>query len=132
MSTAIETLTTQVDGQTVLIGSACTTCSTVTFPAAKSCPSCGGSAVEPTSLATRGKVWTWTVQRFSPKAPFRTPTTGFAPFAVAYVDLGNVRIEARLAGKSIDAWRIGDSVRLVVGPLPDDADGYETFWFEPA
>ena len=81
-------------------------------------------------LATEGTVWTWTVQRFAPKAPFRTPAK-FQPYAVGYVDLGTVRVETRLAGKAVDSWKIGDSVRLVVGPMNATESDWQAFWFEP-
>jgi uncharacterized OB-fold protein len=82
------------------------------------------------ALAATGTVWTWTVQRFAPKAPYRAAGS-FAPYAVAYVDLGSVRVESRLAGKDPESWRIGDRVRLVTGPLDPADPEYQTFWFEP-
>ena len=81
-------------------------------------------------LPSRGSVWTWTVQRFAPKPPFRQPAA-YEPFALAYIDLGTVRVESRLAGKAVDAWRIGDVVRLVVGPMYPDSSEWQAFWFEP-
>ena len=71
------------------------------------------------------------MQRFAPKAPFRAPKV-FTPFALAYVDLGTVRVEARLAGKAVESWKIGDAVRLAVGPLDVDDPSWLAFWFEPA
>jgi uncharacterized protein len=113
-----------------LIGSRCADCTTDTFPVQASCPCCGSEAVDPVVLPAAGTIWTWTVQRFAPKPPFRTPTS-FAPFAVAYVDLGTVRVEARLAGRSVADWKIGDAVRLVVGPLPGNDPHWQAYWFEP-
>jgi uncharacterized protein len=129
---ALDTLTTVLDdGSRALVGGRCDGCATVNFPRAGSCPRCGGRAVSAASLARSGSVWTVTVQRFEPKLPFRAPSK-FEPFAVAYVDLGDVRVESRLAGKAPDAWRIGDAVRLVTGPLDPADPSYETFWFEPS
>jgi uncharacterized OB-fold protein len=113
-----------------LIGSRCADCTTDTFPVQASCPRCGSEAVNPVVLPAAGTIWTWTVQRFAPKPPFRAPTS-FAPFAVAYVDLGTVRVEARLAGRSADDWKIGDPVRLAVGPLSDADPDWQAYWFEP-
>lgn len=38
----------------------------------------------------------------------------FQPFAVGYVDLGPLRVESPLTGHSVDEWRIGETVELVV------------------
>jgi uncharacterized protein len=113
-----------------LIGSRCADCATDTFPVQASCPRCGSESVEPLVLPAAGAIWTWTVQRFAPKPPFRMPAS-FTPFAVAYIDLGTVRVEARLAGRSVDDWKIGDQVRLVIGPLSDNDLDWQAFWFEP-
>jgi uncharacterized protein len=123
----LDGLLTVVDGRPHLVGSRCEACATETFPPQTSCPRCGGEAAHPVALADHGTVWTWTVQRFAPKPPFRAPNV-FEPFALAYVDLGTVRVEARLAGKPVDAWKIGDEVRLAFGSVA--ADGWEAFWFE--
>jgi uncharacterized OB-fold protein len=49
----------------------------------------------PVELADHGTLWTWTVQAFEPKAPYRAPATGFEQYPVGYVDLGDV-IDRRL------------------------------------
>ena len=71
-------------------------------------------------------MWTWTVQRFAPKAPYLAASP-YEPFALAYVDLGPVKVEGRLRGKPIDGWKIGDEVRVVI----DAAVTPLSFWFEP-
>ena len=53
----------------------------------------------PVELADRGTLWTWTVQAFEPKAPYRVPDAGFTPYGVGYVDLGDVIVESRLVGR---------------------------------
>jgi uncharacterized protein len=127
----LDGLVTSVDGSPHLVGSRCDVCATDTFPVQASCPRCGSEHVGPATLPSSGTVWTWTVQRFAPKPPYRAPKV-FAPFALAYVDLGTVRVEGRLAGKPVDAWRIGDAVRVVVGPQDDGDPDRSAFWFEPA
>jgi hypothetical protein len=63
----------------------------------------------------------------APKPPYRGPDE-FEPFAVGYVDVGPLRVEARLDGKPVDDWRIGDRVRLDTGA--DDGDS-PAYWFVP-
>jgi len=87
------------------------------------------------ALPARGTVWTWTAQRFPVKPPFRAPEP-FEPFALGYVDLGVVRVEARLVGRAVDGWSIGDEVELGVellpGEDPDDPTARWSFVFRPA
>lgn len=119
------------DDRPHLVGSRCAECSTDTFPVASSCPCCGSLAIAPVALASSGTVWTWSVQRFAPKPPFRVAQP-YQPFTVAYVDLGTVKVETRLAGKPVGSWKIGDPVQLVIGPLNPDGSDWQAFWFEPA
>lgn len=126
----LDGLLTAIDGKPHLIGGRCGQCATDTFPKQASCPRCGSEDIAAVELPSRGSVWTWTVQRFVPKPPFRQPVV-YEPFALAYVDLGTVRVESRLAGKTVDSWRIGDPVRLVVGPMYPDSSEWQAFWFEP-
>jgi uncharacterized protein len=114
------------NGEPHLVGSACGECSTQTFPAQSGCPRCGSNSVSEVALARTGSVWTWTVQRFAPKAPYLA-SAPYEPFALAYVDLGTVKVESRLRGKSIDDWHIGDPVRVVIDPTVSPL----SFWFEP-
>ena len=74
------------------------------------------------ALPPSGTVWSWTVQRIRPKPPYRGPEE-FEPFAVAYVDVGPVLVESRLAGRPVDDWRIGEPVDLVVDEADANADG---------
>jgi uncharacterized OB-fold protein len=106
----------------VLAGSRCAADGTVVFPAQASCPRCSGSDVERVALPDRGVLWSWTVQHFRPRAPFRQDGEEFEPFAVGYVDLGDVVVEARLAAGP-DELRIGLPMRLCWLPLWSDADG---------
>jgi len=111
-----------IDGVPTLVGARCTTCETHTFPRQDACPRCGAATVTQ-ALPTMGSVWSWTVQRFEPKAPYRGPV-GFEPFAVAYVDLGPVRVESTLGGRAVEDWNIDDGVRLVA----DDIDESGHSW----
>src|SRR5437660_12104348 len=82
-----------------LIGSRCTECEIVTFPAQDSCPRCGSLAMAEHLLSRRGRLWAWTTQCFPPPSPPYMGPTGdaFVPFGIGYIELaGEVRIEARL------------------------------------
>jgi uncharacterized OB-fold protein len=117
-----------VDGGAHLVGVRCTACSTHAFPPQLACPRCG-APTDSVTLPDRGELWSWTIQHIQPKPPYRGPEP-FEPFAVGYVDLGPVRVEARLAGRAPDAWRIGDTVRLVVG-TPDPEGNVWSYEFVP-
>lgn len=114
-----------------LAGSRCASCGTVAFPAQDGCPQCGDE-MGPVELADHGTLWTWTVQSFEPKAPYRPPATGFEPFGVGYIDLGDIIVEARLAGDAA-GLEIGLPMQLTLLPLWDGADGSSvvTYAFAP-
>jgi uncharacterized OB-fold protein len=99
-----------------LQGSGCPGCGVVTYPAAEHCPRCGAVA-EPLELSTRGRLWTWTVQRHAPKSPpYVAPPAGFVPFPVGYVELAEgVRVAAVLDVPPTEV-RIGMPLRLSAGP----------------
>jgi len=101
-----------------LRGSACSDCGAHVFPAQATCPMCTGVDVNDVALPTQGTVWSWTVQRYEPKAPFRS--NGFAPFAIGYVDLGPVIVEGWLLERT--DWAIGDPVELALATAWTDVD----------
>lgn len=108
-----------------LAGSRCLNCGHVQFPPGEHCPGCAGGEGRRFALPEHGVVWTWTVQRFAPKAPYVVADDGFAPFAVGYVDLGCVLVESVLLGP-LDELSIGASVHLVSHDLggSDDVQSY--------
>jgi len=119
-----------------LLGSRCTDCSTVVFPAAPACPRCGSEAVERHELARRGRLWTFTTQSFLPKEPYTGPETeeSFTGYALGYVELpGEVMVEARLTEPDPERLEIGMEMELVVVPFRIDTDGTEvmTYAFAP-
>ncbi len=115
-----------------LIGSRCSSCGIVTFPAQESCPRCASTEMAQHLLAPRGTLWAWTTQEFPPPSPPYTGPTGaaFERFAVGYVDLGDVKVESRLT--DIEGLRPGMEMQLVLVPFRTDDDGNEvvTFAFE--
>ncbi|HEY3262319.1 MAG TPA: OB-fold domain-containing protein [Pseudonocardiaceae bacterium] len=115
-----------------LAGSRCANCGTVAFPVQTGCAKCTGSQLTHVELPDRGTLWTWTVQAFEPKAPYRVPDSGFEPYGVGYVDLGEVIVESRLEGDQA-ALQIDQPMRLVLRPLwsREDGDTVVTYAFEP-
>lgn len=115
-----------------LAGSRCASCGTVTFPAQSGCPKCAGSEMVPVELPDRGRLWTWTIQAFEPKPPYRAPASGFEPYAVGYVDLGDVIVESRLAGDP-GLLEIGMTMQVRLLPLweSDEGSSVVTYAFEP-
>jgi uncharacterized OB-fold protein len=118
-----------------LIGSRCSACGIVTFPAQDSCPRCASTEMAEHLLATRGTLWAWTTQDFPPPSPPFAGASGkaFVPFGVGYVDLGDVKVETRLTESAPDRLHTGMAMELVVVPFRTDDDGNEvvTFAFRP-
>ncbi len=118
-----------------LIGSRCSKCAAVTFPAQASCPRCGACEMEQRLLPRRGKIWAWTTQEFLPKAPYAGGETEetFKPYGVGVVQLGDeIRVEARLTESDPAKLHIGDEVELVIIPFRNEGDTQVmTFAFKP-
>jgi uncharacterized OB-fold protein len=117
-----------------LIGAACRACGAVTFPRQGSCPRCPAEDMEERLLARRGQLWTFTVQRFQPKAPY-AGAEPFEPYGVGYVELpGEVIVESRLTVSDPKRLAIGMEMELVVVPFGSDGAGHETvtYAFAPA
>ena len=53
-----------------LIGSRCSECSAVTFPAQSRCPRCGRTSMQEELLPRRGRLVSWTTQGFAPVVPY--------------------------------------------------------------
>jgi len=115
-----------------LMGARCSSCATVVFPRQDSCPRCSDGTMSAHGLPVSGRVWSWTLQAFPPKPPYRPPAGGCQPYHLGYVDLGEVLVEARLAVPR-EEIRIGLAVRLTTVTAYQDEDGTEvvTFAFRP-
>ena len=90
----------------------------------------------PHRLARRGRLWSFTVQRFRPKPPFNGDgdERSFQPYAVGYIELpGEVIVESRIVTDDLARLTIGMPMRLVPDVYRHDADGTEivTYAFAP-
>lgn len=114
-----------------LLGGRCDSCGAVFFPRPDGCAKCAGDVLVDHPLNAEGVLWTFTVQRVQPKAPYLTGDQPFEPFALGYVDLDDVMVEARLLADDLDELTIGASMRTVAVPLGRDETGTErsTFGF---
>jgi uncharacterized OB-fold protein len=129
-----EGLFTGPPGAPQLVGSRCTRCREVGFPKQASCPACTHASTEEILLSRRGRLWTWTIQRFPPPPPFIGDTAHFAPYGVGYVELPEgVRVESRLTTADPAALEIGMEMELVLEKFVDGPDGEArmTFAFAP-
>ena len=85
-------------------------------------------------LSAKGRLWSWTVQRFRPKSPPYVGPETFEPFALGYVELhGELIVETRLAGLPVDHWKSGMAVRTAIIPFAVAEDGtpLTTYAFVP-
>jgi uncharacterized OB-fold protein len=118
-----------------LSGSRCASCNAVYFPEVLSCrnPACLQKKVEPALLPRRGKLVSYTVQRYQPPALFRVD--GWAPYAIGLVDLGEgLEVMGMLSGFLLEEIEIDSDVVLVIETLFIDDKGKEvvTYKFAPA
>lgn len=87
-------------------------------------------------LAPRGRLWSFTVQRFRPKSP---PYDGaetaadFEPFALGYVEIPDeIIVETRIVVSDFDKLRIGMDMELVAVPFRTASRGDVTIYaFQP-
>ncbi|WP_109526581.1 MULTISPECIES: Zn-ribbon domain-containing OB-fold protein [Nocardia] len=114
----------------VLIAGKCEKCGFVDFPRKEHCLRCFTGGTQRYELPRRGKLWTFTTQRFRPPAP---PYAGadtaatFEPFNVGYIDLGGeILVEARLTEPDHQNLTIGQEMELVVVPFGIGDDDTET------
>ena len=100
----------EVEGDAVrLIGSRCTSCGRVVYPAAKSCLDCSHEEVEPLKLGNTGKLYAYTTVHMP--IPHFPP-----PFNVGYIELPEgLRIFAPIAEGT--ELKVGLPVRLVPAVL---------------
>ena len=108
-------MTTQHE-QVALPAVQCPQCGLIGYPASTTtCPRWTASPLTPVTVSGDGTIWSYTVQRFAPKAPPYFPSgTTFEPFVVAYIQTPDgIRIEGIVEDIAPDEIRIGAPVRLM-------------------
>lgn len=96
-----------------------------------------GVLYEPVKLASEGRLWSFTVQRFRPKSP---PYAGaddeltFKPYALGYVELpGQVIVETRIEVDDPAILKIGMPMKAGVQNFARAGDGpAQIYVFRPA
>jgi uncharacterized OB-fold protein len=122
--------TTDGTGSPYLIGSKCPKCATFVFPPRENnCPNpaCDGDALESVAMSTRGKLWSYTENRYPPPAPYPAPDP-FEPFAIAAVELadeGLIVLGKVVEGTLAADLKVGMEMELTTMPLFTDDDGVE-------
>ena len=116
-----------------LLGTRCTTCGTYFFPReSRFCrnPACDGTEFEEVPLSRRGKVWSFTDNRYQPPPPYMSHDP-FEPYAIAAVELAEEKmvVLGQLAGgASVDDLRVGQEVELVLEILYEDDENAFVVW----
>ena len=116
-----------------LLGSRCAVCGEHAFPSQDSCRSCGSEQTEVVGLGSTGRLWTWTVQSFMPKSPYRTDETAetFRPYGVGYVELEcGLKVESRLRENTPETLAIGLDMTLEIIPVRSDENGTQLMTFQ--
>jgi uncharacterized OB-fold protein len=116
-----------------LLGTRCTACGTYFFPReTRYCrnPECDSTELEEVPLSRRGRVWSFTDNRYQPPAPYVSPDP-FEPYAIAAVELVDEKmvVLGQLArGASVGDLRVGQEVELVLDTLYEDDDHSYVVW----
>jgi uncharacterized OB-fold protein len=129
----VEGLFRDADDGPRLLGGHCPRCGAWFFPKQWSfCrnPHCDGGPVDDAPLSARGRLWSWTDNRYAPPPPYpaREP---FEPYGVAAVELTEEQmvVLGQLArGTDVAALTLGQEMELVVEPLYEDDDAIRTVW----
>jgi len=125
-----------------LVGSRCTGCGTVFFPAERTAcrnPACTSLDFEEHRLGRRGRVWSFATNHYTPPAPYVAPDP-FVPYTVAAVELPDEKmvVLGQVAGPAGAATgggddghgdlHVGQEVELVLDTLYEDDDHEYVIW----
>ena len=116
-----------------LLGTRCTSCGATFFPKEQTfCrnPACDGGEFESVELSRRGRLWSFTDNRYKPPAPY-VSAEPFEPYAIAAVELDAERmvVLGQVArGIGVDQLRAGMEMELVLEPLYSDESSDFVIW----
>lgn len=121
------------DGEAALLGSQCNDCKSYFFPKETFfCrnPSCKGSSFNEVALSQRGKLWSYTDNRYPPPKPYVAPDP-FVPYIVAAVELEKEKMVVLgqiVTGVKIEDLKVGMEMALVLDQLYEDDDNEYIIW----
>ena len=116
-----------------LLGSRCTTCGSYFFPREEMLcrnPACTGRELETVELSRRGRIWSFTDNRYQPPAPY-VSADPFVPYVIVAVELAAERMVVLgqlVPGIDVTTLHAGDEVELVLGRLYEDDDHEYVVW----
>jgi uncharacterized OB-fold protein len=116
-----------------LLGSKCKECGEVTFPATSFCPQCCRQTTENVSLSQRGRLHSFTVQRFKPPPPYKG-LEPFEPYGVGVIELPEgLRVTAVLEESDPNRLRVGQQMELIITKFFEDEQGRDvvSYKFKP-
>jgi uncharacterized protein len=121
-----------------LIGAQCTGCATYIFPPpASNCPNpdCSVDELVQVPLSRRGRVWSYTENRYAPPPPFKAPEP-YEPYALAAVELEaeGLIVLGQVARHVLAAdLKVGMEMELDIGVLYREGDTeYLVYTWVPA
>ena len=120
-----------VDGQVGLVGSRCSSCDAHYFPQALGCrnPDCDATSVDRVLLGRRGRLHSFTVQKYQPPPLFRMDP--WQPYAIGLVEIDEgLKVMAMLTGVDNDALVIDTPLRLVTERLCTDDEGRDVLTYK--
>jgi hypothetical protein len=121
------------DAAPALLGTRCRACGSYFFPRESfACrnPRCGASEFEDVPLSRRGKLWSFTDNRYPPPKPY-VASDPFTPYAIAAVELEREKMVVLgqvAAGVGCDALEAGMEMELVLETLYRDGDEDVVTW----
>jgi uncharacterized OB-fold protein len=95
-----------------------------------------GARYEEVKLSPKGRLWSYTVQRFPPKSPYQgeQDPAKFKPYAVGYVEIpGEIIVETRIETESFNGLKVGLPMELVLSLFRATPEGDDiiTYAFRP-
>lgn len=102
----------------------CLDCGAVHFPPRIVCPECQCDDLSYTALPNEGELYAFSEVRGTAAIGMNDDT----PFVVGVVDLGPVRLSARIDDAAYNDLAIGDQVRLKIVDIDGPADEARTFY----
>lgn len=116
-----------------LLGSRCRACGTWFFPKEHfACrnPRCGAMELEERPLSRRGRLWSYTDNRYAPPPPY-VAADPFEPYAIAAVELEREKMVVLgqvVRGVGVDRLEVGAEMELVLETLFEDETARHVVW----